>query len=78
VRLTVSAAIDQEAALGELLDAALHMATCRDCGLFLGEINAISRVLRSTELSRTGPDGTRDGSSVVAIGCARNTTKGRA
>lgn len=57
-RRTVSAAIDQEAAAGELHSAALHLARCSCCRRFFVEIDAVSGLLRATKLA------TRNGSSV--------------
>lgn len=49
-RRSVSAALDQEAAAGELCGAALHLSRCADCRRFFTEIDTISSMLRATPL----------------------------
>jgi predicted anti-sigma-YlaC factor YlaD len=57
-RRSVSAAIDQEAAAGELGSAALHLARCSECRRFFVGIDAVSSLLRGTELApRNGSSG---------------------
>jgi predicted anti-sigma-YlaC factor YlaD len=50
-RRSVSAAIDQEAAAGELRKAALHLARCSECRRFFVRIDEVSRLLRATEFA---------------------------
>ena len=57
-RRSVSAAIDQEAAAGELWGAAVHLTRCADCRRFFAGIDAVSSLLRATELApRNGSSG---------------------
>ena len=46
-RRSVSAAIDQEAAAGELRSAVQHLSRCADCRRFFAEIDAISSLAPS-------------------------------
>ena len=50
-RRSVSAAIDQEAAAGELWGAALHLTRCADCRRFFAGIDEISSLMRATALA---------------------------
>jgi predicted anti-sigma-YlaC factor YlaD len=65
----MSAAIDKEACAAELFAAASHLADCEDCRRFVAEIDAVTRVLRSTARSadrRRRQLAARNGSPVVA------------
>ena len=47
-RRSVSAAIDQEAAAGELRSAAQHLSRCPNCRRFFAAIDEVSSLLRAT------------------------------